>query len=208
MRFIIFERQSGHCYIEIVQAPSLRDALTVYAQKEFDCRVSTAGDVLLGRNCKSEKYVHPLAFIESRCKSTAKYDELQWDDKNDMLLNGSCWEIRLLPENALASDYASVFCSASPHSIREYISLCRQTLKEKYPRSQARAFVWYLGKGPLVTFYTRRSSEEPIEILQRYAIPWQHERYPNAYIMLPDMVEEWNGTYEELMEQLKIEYSF
>ena len=208
MHFIIFERNVGHCVIELVQAGSLREALTIYAMKVFTVQINSAGDLLLTASAKNAIYMHPLEFIENNCKSESKFDELQWDDKRDQLLNGSSWEIRLLPEQAWNANYAEVFCSSSPWSLGEYIRLCRPVLRQDFPRSRARAFVWYLQDGPLVTFYRRRDSGETIEIIERYIIPWQRDKYPNPYTLDSNTVEKWQGTYDDLLTQIKIEYLF
>lgn len=52
--------------------------------------------------------------------------------------------------------------------------------RSRHPRSRARAFVWYLIDGPLVTFYrpTRRGRRQPIEILDRCHLPWTE--WPHA----------------------------
>lgn len=207
MRFLIFERTLGHCVTEFVQAPSLREALTLYAVNVFSAQVNEEG--YLARNSRVKPvYVHPLEFIEAHCKATSDFDELEWDQKNDRLLNGSSWEIRLLPEQAWQAAFAEVFCSAEPRSLGEYIQLCRQPFRRQFPRSRARAFVWYLQDGPLVTFYRRKGGGEAIEVLERYIIPWQRQKYPNAYTLAPDMVEEWRGTYDDLLAQMKVEFPF
>ena len=155
-------------------------------------------------------YSHPLAFVESQYKSNDKYDELQWSTKDDKLLNGSCWEIHALPTQAWEAELAEVFCSAEPWAIGEYISLCRAEFRKKHPRSRARAFVWYLNDGPLVTFHRRQNKAHdwPIEVVGRYLIPWQRQHWPKPYIQTPEMVQEWNGTYDDILSQLHVDLPF
>lgn len=124
------------------------------------------------------------------------------------MLNGSSWEIRALPQEAWEADYAEVFCSAETFSIGSYIELCRPVLRKKVPRSRARAFVWYLQDGPLVTFYRGKFDSGPIDIVGRYLIPWQRQYYPNPYVLTEDTVQEWLGSFDDVLDQLHINLPF
>ena len=208
MHFIIFERAIGHCVTELVQAASLREALTLYVTKVFAVKVNGEGYLTSNAGTKDPPYLHPLEFIEANCKATSKFDELEWDGKNVRLLNGSSWEIRLLPELAWQANFAEVFCSAEPWSLGEYIGLCRSALRQQFPRTRVRAFVWYLHDGPLVTFYRRKRNRDSIEIVKRYIIHWQRQNYPRPYVLTSEMVQEWQGTYDDLLTQIKLEYPF
>ncbi len=205
--FIIFERDLGHCVTHLIRATSLQEALTKFAVKQCGAKLRTDGNVILWDDVT---YFHPLAFIESEYKSHDKFDELQWDTKNDKLLNGACWEIRALPAEAWEAETAEVFCSAEPWSLGEYIDLCRAELRKKHPRSRARAFVWYLNDGPLVTFHRRqnRARPQPIEVVGRYIIPWQRQHWPNPFSLTAEMVQEWHGSYDDILSQMRINYPF
>lgn len=205
VHFIIFERTLGHCSVELVQAETLRQALVSYATKVFSAKTDSRG-FLTRDEGKHPYYSHPLEFIESNCKATPRYDELQYDSKNKVLLNNSGWEIRSMSQSAWQAQYAEVLCSADPWSIGEYVTLCRSALHQQFPRSRARAFMWYLQDGPLVTFYHKKLDDASITIVKRFVIPWQRQHYPNPYVMTAEMVQEWQGTYDDLLIQLKLEY--
>lgn len=76
------------------------------------------------------------------------------------------------------------------------IALCRPLFRQRFPRSRARAFTWYLRDGPLVTFHRRRHPKRtwPIEVLARYHLPW--DTWPK--------VREWDGTLDDILESLAI----
>jgi hypothetical protein len=182
--FIIFQRTDGHCATWLMRAATLREALLKYALEEFmGAELQEDGSIAVedGYGGKS-LYEHPLAAIESEAKT----------------FNGGCgwngWEIRELQEQHWQAGFAEVFCSENPFDVQDYIELCRPLLRQRHPRSRARAFVWYLNDGPLVTFYrpTRPKRRWPIEILGRYQLPWA--TYPQ--------VHEWSGTYEDILEQM------
>lgn len=191
----------------LVRAASLREALIQFVIKDIGAKSRSDGSLLVGNDVV---YPHPLALIESEYKVHDKFDELQWDEKNDKLLNGSCWEVRGLPDAAWEKDVAEVFCSAEPWSLAGYIELCRTELRKKYPRSRARAFVWYLDDGPMVTFHRRtyRKNQQRIKVVGRYIIPWQRQHWPHSYVMTPEMVREWNGTYDDILRQMHINFPF
>lgn len=203
--FIVFERTAGHCYTRLIRAGSLYEALITSIVA--DSLKSIHRDSVL-TTPDGTTYSHPLAYIESLCKSNDKFDELQVRDKDNQLLNGQSWEIRALPAEALNAEVADVFCSAEPWSLNGYISLCRAEFRKKHPRSRARAFVWYLNDGPLVTFHRRlnKAHRSPIEIVGRYLIPWQRQHWPRPYTLSQEMVQEWHGTYDDLLEQLRVDY--
>lgn len=202
--FIVFHRSFGHCVTHLIQAGSLREALAKYAVKELDCGVQEDGTLIYD----NRKYSYPLELIEAEYKRHSRYDELQWDEKQDKLLNGSSWEIHALPTAAWEAETAEVFCSAEPYSIGSYIELCRPVLRKKIPHSRARAFVWYLKDGPLVTFYRGKFDTGPLEIVGRYLIPWQRQHYPKPYTMTEDMVQEWHGSFDDVLDQMHVNFSF
>ena len=185
--FVIFRRTDGHCAMWLVKAPSLAEAFTKYYVSEtLDAEILEDGSIRT-QGCGSVKvvYAHPLECVESELKS---YDGLC----------GNSWELRELSEQHWQADFAEVFCSADPDDVARYIERCRPLFQTSFPQSRARAFVWYLKTGPLVTFHRRKDKRcrHPIEILGRYHIPWK--TWPEAHA--------WCGTYEEIMEQMALEY--
>ena len=181
--FIIFRRTQGHCANWLVRAASLREALTRYALEEF-ATVGENGTLVVDNGDGGPiVYEHPLAYIEDIEK--VREGSRDW--------NG--WEIRELRPQHWEADYAEVFCSENPADVEDHIERCRPLLPKTDRPSQA--FVWYLKDGPLVTFYRRpRKHRHPIDIVGRYLIPWRD--WPQA--------REWSGTYDDILEQMKIEY--
>jgi hypothetical protein len=186
--FIIFRRTDGHCATWLVRAPSLRDAMLKYALDQC-ARVQLRDDGSLAvddGHGGQVIYEHPLACIEG--------EEKTWNGGQGW--NG--WEIRQLQPEHWEASLAEVFCSENPHDVEGYVELCRPLLRQHHPRSRARAFVWYLHHGPLVTFYrpARRGHRWPIAILGRYLLPWREWPQP----------QEWIGTHDAILEQMLIEY--
>jgi hypothetical protein len=183
--FIIFRRTDGHCGTWLVRSACLRNALTKYAIEEY-AAVERDSNLLVSDGYGGEVvYSHPLACIEAQAKT--------WSGGAGW--NG--WEIRELFPQHFEAEFAEVFCSENPAEIEDYIALCRPLLRKSYPRSRARAFVWYLKDGPLVTFYRfpRQRYRDPLEILGRYHLRWQ-EWQP----------QKWEGTYDDILEQMAMEY--
>ena len=185
--FIVFQRTGGHCATWLVRASSLAEALTKYYIQETCGAELLADGSIRTQGCGNTLvvYTHPLECIESEMKS---YDGLV----------GRSWEIRELQEQHWQEDFAEVFCSADPDEIESYIRLCRPEFHKAFPQSRARAFVWYLKSGPLVTFHRRKKKQcrLPIEVLGRYHLPWK--TWPQ--------VNEWHGTYDDILEQMATEY--
>jgi hypothetical protein len=67
---------------------------------------------------------------------------------------------------------------------------CRLLLRQEFPRSRAKAFLWYLQDGALVTFY-RRTGPFQIEVLRRYL----HGSAEPA-------IQPWTGTYDDILAQM------
>jgi hypothetical protein len=187
--YIIFRRTDGHCATWLVRAASLREAMLQYtldwcagSEALLDDRRLAVDDGDGGQVI----YEHPLACIEAREKT--HWSGWDW--------NG--WEIKQLQPQHWEAAFAEVFCSENPNDVKEYIECCRPLLRQKYPRSRARAFIWYLKEGPLVTFYrpARRGRRWPVKILGRYLLPWKE--WPQA--------QEWTGTYDDILEQMATEY--
>ena len=185
--FIIFQRTDGHCATWLLRAATLREALLKYALDELGAEPQEDGCLAVHDGYGGKTfYEHPLACIESEEKTFN--GGIGW--------NG--WEIRELQEQHWQAGFAEVFCSENPFDVEGYIELCRPLLRQRYPRSRARAFVWYLKDGPLVTFYRRIRPKRrwPVEILGRYRLP--RSEYPQ--------VREWSGTYEDILEQMNTLY--
>jgi hypothetical protein len=185
--FIVFHRTDGHCATWLVRAASIGDAMRrFYVEDTSGAELGDDGTIRT-HGCGSTTiiFTHPLECFESELKS---YDGLY----------GTGWEIRELDEQHLRADFAEVFCSADPDEIAGHIHLCRPLFLQKHPGSRARAFVWYLKTGPLVTFHRRKEKRcrHPIEILCRYHIPWN--TWPQ--------VSEWHGSYDAILDQLSVEY--
>ena len=183
--YMIFRRTDGHCANWMVRAASVRDAMQQFALDQ--CADLREDGTLVSQDGYGGQivYEHPLACIEGQ--------EKIWTGGEDW--NG--WEIRGLREEWWQQSFAEVFCSENPGDVQDYIELCRPLLRLIYPRSRARAFVWYLEDGPLVTFYrsARPRRRWPIEILARYHIAW--EQYPKPQL--------WTGTYDDISEQMLID---
>ena len=185
--FIIFQRTDGHCATWLVRASSLAEAMTKYHIQESGTAELLADGAIRTQGCGSTLlvYSHPLECIESEFKSADGLDSRSW-------------EIRELQEQHWQEDFAEVFCSADPYAIENYIRLCRPEFHKAFPQSRARAFVWYLKSGPLVTFHRRKKKQcrWPIEVLGRYHLPWK--TWPQ--------VNEWHGTYDAILEQMDTAY--
>jgi hypothetical protein len=185
--FIVFQRTSAHCSTWFVRADSPKSAMAAF------CVHDTVGAELLEDGSISYPgcgnahivYGNPLECIESEMKS---YDGLC----------GHSWEIRELREEHWRASIAEVFCSADPDDVEGHIRQCRPLFRASFPRSRARAFVWYLNSGPLISFHRRKdpACRTPIEILARYHIAWNDR----------DNVVEWRGTHNDILARLAVEY--
>jgi len=197
--FIVFKRTAGHCYVERIPADSLIDALQKYLAYDLEASpVPDSARVELDGKC-----YHCLELVEFWHKANSKYDELELDSAG-VLLNHQSWQINEAGYPADKHGVVPLLCSYEPSSIANYIELCRGIFRKAHPRSRARAFVWYLRHGPLVTFYRNRDPnlDKPLEIAARYLIRWQKDKYPQPYSLTPEMIEEWPGTYDDILEQL------
>lgn len=185
--YIIFQRTNNHCVTWLVRASSLREAMAAHylhdmagAEHLDDGSIQT-GDSYGGKII----YSHPLECIESEVKSLDG-------------IGGHSWEMRELQDQHWEADFAEVFGSNDPADVEEYINACRPVFCKAFPKSRARAFVWYLKEGPLVTFHRRKEQRRrwPIQIMARYLLPWKDW----------EQVREWHGTHDDLLEQMIVEY--
>jgi hypothetical protein len=180
--YIVFQRACGHCVTWLVVASSLREAMVKWIYDGDNPEVITSDD---GYGAQIV-YDHPLAYIESEEKARDGGEE--WNE----------WEIRKLHQKHLEADVAEVFCSENPGEVEEHIEACRPLLRQRYPRSRAKGFVWYLKDGPLVTFYRPKNPRRrwPIEVLCRFQL---RRKESEDYL-------EWNGSHDDILEQMNIDY--
>jgi len=185
--YIFFLRTGGHCATWLARASSLRDAMLHYALEQCaGAELREDGCLLVDDGCEGQFiYEHPLACIEA--------EEKTWERGRGW--NG--WEVRQLQPQHWEAAFAEVFCSEDPSDVEDYIERCRPLLHQHYPRSRARAFVWYLKDGPLVTFYRQeRQRCVPMKVLGRYHLPWEQGA----------QVCEWTGSYDDILAQMATEY--
>lgn len=167
--FLIFER-GAHSVVHFVRAATITEAIRSYlAEQNSEIVFQSDGSLLEGKT----RYEHLLAYVEAHYKV---YDE---------------WQIRELPEWAWLDAVAEVFCGESADGPLSIIDDCRPRFESRFPGVRARAFLWYLREGTLVTFYRKRANR--LTILQRYLWNWDGHTLT---------VEEWHGGYEEITKAL------
>lgn len=177
--YLIFVR-NAHSVIYFVQASSINEAIGKYVSSMDDKVVLQAdGSVLSG----DDQYPHLLAYIEANEK---RYGE---------------WQIRKLPDWVWQTPLVEAFCGESKDGPARDIEECRKHFVEAFPKSRAKAFVWYLKQGTLVTFY-RKQGPFNIEVLKRYLIPRRYIWDPNSHILT---VEEWDGDYQKIVDSFSLE---
>ncbi len=177
--YLIFERMT-HSVIYFVQAVSVKEAICKYIADQRREKVVFLPDGSV--QDEDEHYPHPLAYIEAREK-----------------VHGE-WQIRELPEWVLQGSVVEAFCGESQSGPAWDIAECRERFKADFPKARAKAFVWYLKQGHLVTFYRRKNPFE-IVILKRYLLKWHGIEWNGD----PEpMVLDWEGGYEEILDALDI----
>lgn len=163
-----------HSEVYLLTAPTPLDALVQYLHE-------VEGQLIFHEDGKIENpighpsihYAHPLAYVEERYRP---YGE---------------WQLREFPERAFSMPCAEIACGERQADVAGYVEQCRSLFRQTHPRSRARAFVWYLNAGPLVTFY-RKKGRYRVEVLARYLLDLEQRRG-----FLP-----WTGTYAEIFDQL------
>ena len=176
--YLIFDRHA-HTGIHFVQAGSVSEAIWKYISYQ------TEGDVILqadGSLRDDQRYFPDLlTYIEAGEKM---YGE---------------WQIRKLPEwmwdKVKEGLVIEAFCGESEDGPPEVIAECRKHFRKSFPRSRAKAFVWYLKQGTLVTFYHKKRPYN-IAVLKRYLY------YREGHEL---MIEEWIGSNVEIIESLLLE---
>jgi len=189
--YTIFQRSDAHCVTSLLCAPSLREAMaTYYVQQSQNAERLEDGSIRIGDSytqCGKITYTHPLECIESMEKADG------W--------NGNSWEIQEVRGNPWAKEFAEIHVSADPDDVKTYIEVCRPFFRKAFPNSRARAFVWYLKAGALVTFHRRKNARRrwPIEVMARYLLPWDLMPWEE-----PGQVQPWQGTYDDILAQMAV----
>lgn len=159
--------------------------MTTYSVKYKGAERLEDGSLRTGDGYGGEiTYSHPLECFEAEEKADG------W--------NGNTAEIRELRESDLNKPFAEPFWSADPDDIKTCIEVCRPLFRAAFPASRAKAFVWPLKEGSLVTFHRRKNPKRrwPIEIIARYLITWGSWEH----------VRPWHGTYDDILEQMGEQY--
>lgn len=130
--YLIFFRLA-HSVIYFVRGTSVTNAIWNYLHEEREPYITLQTDGSVQDD--GLVYPHPLAYVEARYKIVSE------------------WQIRRLPEWVWTSRIVEAFCGESEDGPPDIINRCRPLLRQTHPRSRAKAFVWYLEQGTLVTFY-------------------------------------------------------
>jgi hypothetical protein len=174
--YLIFIRtKHSHSTIFFVQASSVQNAIWHYISKQISDTVILNEDGSVQEY--NRHYPHVLDYIEANEKLTGE------------------WQIRKMPEWVWQTQVVEAFCGESKDGPATVIKECRPYLTKAFPGSRAKAFVWYLKHGTLVTFY-RKTDAFQIKILARYL--WKRNEQQTT-------IEEWTGDYEEIIKDLLIE---
>ncbi len=173
--YLIFERHA-HSVVFFVRAQNPTEAVWRFISGESRDAVRQAdGSVFLDTDLGPRRYAHPLSYIEAMYKTDGE------------------WQIREMPDWCWQEDYSEIFCGESADGAPEVIAECRPVFEVECPGAEAEAFVWYLKKGSLVTFYRRGIYQ--IEVLMRYVLDWDGKSAT---------VRGWSGDHEHLMSELSL----
>lgn len=178
--YVIFFRTYAHCAMFFVHAASLVEAMVIYSIQYKGVELLENGSLKSGDGWGGDViYSHTLECIESEERADG------W--------NGNSWEIQELKDTDWNTPFAEAFWSNDPDDIKTWIEMARPIFRAAFPKSRAKAFVWYLKEGILVTFHRRKSPTRrwPIEIMARYLLPWKDK----------DRVQPWHGTYDDILAQ-------
>lgn len=172
-RYMIFFKghkgnYGGHAVVHLVEAPTRVDALYRLIESAYDMNVTRYPDGSL--QVDGIAYAHPLAYIEASFK---RYGE---------------WQMRLVREPTQEEPCKEVFCGEDAGSVDALIAECRR----KFGKKRAKAFVWYLRQGVLVTFY-RAGKPLRIKIRKRYLCGYDYSKW---------IVKPWKGDYTEILDTL------
>ena len=167
-RYLIYESGYSHAVVHLVDAPNPTEALWRYLWMAVDADIVRQADGSLEDD--GIRYAHPLDFIEAGFK---RYGD---------------WQMRLLLEPTAEESCTEVFCGDDAESVDYVIAECRR----KFGKKRAKAFVWYIDEGMLVTFY-RKSKPYRIKVLKRYLYNYEGGKRT---------IKVWKGNYESLMDSL------
>jgi hypothetical protein len=184
--YIVLYEADSHNVVWLIAAESIAEAMTRYCTGSgSDATVQSDGSIVSAACAAPVVYEHVLQYIESEYKSEGGPI-------------GSVWEIRELRDEHWNASLAEVFCGPNPTEVADHVRRCKARFNSAFPRQRARAFVWYLRTGPLVTFHRRKrkSCKVPIEVIARYHLPWRE----------PSVIEEFLGGFDEIIAHLAIEY--
>jgi hypothetical protein len=191
MRFIIFERSHGHCHITLLSADTMAAALSGYIAEVMRHPVDTTGYATVDGGSR----LHSLEYIEREFKANTDFDELALDEKTGAIINENSFEIRVLPDDALKVNCASVFTSAEPAYTAGEIAIARAEFEGDFGNSNARAFFWYVRNGILVTFHAIGNSSSTLNVTARY-------------LVTRDGCRRWSGSHDEIIEAMTFEFPY
>jgi hypothetical protein len=181
--FVVFSGgRGGHSVIHFVAANDLLSAIKqIIGYEDSDVVFNPDGTVtMLSDAPRPVVYPHPLAYIEASDKASRE------------------WQIRELPERVWTDAVAEVFCGENALDVEVYIEECRPLLRKQHPRSRAKAFIWYVKEGVIVTFFKCKGWYQ-IEVLARYLIPFG---------LPPGHAQPWSGTYDDLLDMLLVRQDY
>jgi hypothetical protein len=162
----------GHnvAYLACAETPlaAIQECLREVAGVE----ITEAGAVCWRGGRPERWYPHALAYVEANYRP--------WHE----------WLIQEIPTSAWSQPIAEVMCGEDAGDVEYHVEQCRPLLRQEFPRSRARAFVWYLRDGVMVVFY-QLTRKHDIRVLRRFVRRWEGREY------LP-----WEGSYPELLDQL------
>ncbi len=171
-RYLIFER-SAHSVVYFAQGQTTEEAIWNYISEMSSSAVRHEDGTITD---DALQYPHPLAYIEAMEKIHHE------------------WQIRELPDWAWTDLFSEIFCGESMDGSPSVIADCRKHLIKDIPGSRAKAFVWYLEQGTLVTFYHKKGAFN-ITVQKRYLWNWDGIKLT---------VEEWTGGYDEIINSLSL----
>lgn len=162
----------GHNVAYLACAETPLAAIQTYLREVDGLEVTEAGAVCWRGGRAERWYPHALAYIEAAYRP---YRE---------------WLIREIPAPAWSQPIVEVMCGEEAGRVGDYVAQCRPLLRQEFPRSRARAFVWYLRDGVMVVFY-QPTRKDDIRVQRRFVRRWEDREY-----------QPWNSGYQELLDQL------
>jgi phage tail protein X len=199
-RYIIYERDINHTHISMACGNDLREALLNYLTEVHEVRTDQSGMI----DWFGTLYKHPLEYIEANLKFNPHLDEIQVQSPSGVILNPNTFEIRYLRGADLDTPASSVFTSADAFSLSGRYNKCRTIFSSIYPDSHASAFFWFLKDGILISFAEPNTDNNmpPYTVLVRYLCLWNNKAFSNTSVPNRVMVENWEGSFNDLEEQM------